>query len=321
MFCSTVIPTIGRASLARAVNSVLDQSFTADEFEVIVVNDSGSPLPEASWRHSSRVQVIHTNKRERCVARNAGAAIARGKYLHFLDDDDWLLPGALAAFWDLAQATDAAWLYGGSQLVDREGQPIIELHHHLSGNCLVQVMAGEWIPLQSSLINARSFSAVGGFDPRTPGSEDIHLARCIALCGDMAETSITVAAIGMGTEASSTNYARAATLRRRAREEIFDAPGAFKRMCASANTGSWKGRLVRAYLTSAAWNLASRRVFVALSRAAHSLAGLALAGPHLLSVGFWRNLARNYESETFLRGFSEANRPPVKRQEPHSMGV
>lgn len=36
MFSSTVIPTIGRATLARAVQSVLEQDFNADDFEVIV---------------------------------------------------------------------------------------------------------------------------------------------------------------------------------------------------------------------------------------------------------------------------------------------
>ena len=46
MFSSTVIPTVNRPTLSRAVRSVLQQNFTADDFEVIVVNDSGQPLPE-----------------------------------------------------------------------------------------------------------------------------------------------------------------------------------------------------------------------------------------------------------------------------------
>jgi len=58
-------------------------AFTADDFEVIIVNDSGQPLPEADWQKSKRVRIINTNRRERSVARNAGAAIARGRYLHF----------------------------------------------------------------------------------------------------------------------------------------------------------------------------------------------------------------------------------------------
>lgn len=134
MFCSTIIPTIGRPTLSKAVYSVLEQSFAADNFEVIVVNDTGRPLPEAGWQTSNKVQVITTNQRERSVARNTGAAIARGKYLHFLDDDDWLLPGALEHFWALSrQAGDAVWLYGGTQIVDTAGECFGELDLVLSG--------------------------------------------------------------------------------------------------------------------------------------------------------------------------------------------
>lgn len=70
MFSSTIIPTIGRAILPRAVHSVLNQEFDADDFEVIVVNDSGKPLPEEEWQKSSRVRMIETQRREWCAARN-----------------------------------------------------------------------------------------------------------------------------------------------------------------------------------------------------------------------------------------------------------
>jgi glycosyltransferase involved in cell wall biosynthesis len=119
MFCSIIIPTIGRDTLARAVASVLNQTLTADSFEVIIVNDSGRPLPPAAWQQHEQVRVLTTNRHERSVARNAGAAIAKGRYLGFLDDDDWLLPDALSHFWELAQQKPTAvWLYGGIQIVD-----------------------------------------------------------------------------------------------------------------------------------------------------------------------------------------------------------
>lgn len=162
MFTSTVIPTIARSTLSRAVNSVLSQEFLFDDFEVIVVNDSGKPLPEEDWQFSERVRVIETHGRERIVARNTGAAISRGRFLHFLDDDDWLLPCALHNFYILTEISAAQWYYGSSQLVDRRGQALIQLKHAMQGNCFTQVMAGEWIPLQSSLIEAEAFFAVGG---------------------------------------------------------------------------------------------------------------------------------------------------------------
>nr|HNB52938.1 glycosyltransferase family A protein [Anaerolineales bacterium] len=131
LFCSTIIPTIGRPTLTRAVESVLAQEVQGFSIEVIVVNDSGNPLPEMPWETDPRVRVLHTMRRERSVARNTGAACARGEYFHFLDDDDWLLPGAMIAFKRLTEhARQATWLYGATQLVDRENHPLIQLHHN-----------------------------------------------------------------------------------------------------------------------------------------------------------------------------------------------
>jgi glycosyltransferase involved in cell wall biosynthesis len=307
--------------LSRAVYSVLNQAFTAEDFEVVVVNDSGQPLPEADWQRSDRVQVIHTNRRERSVARNTGAASARGRYLHFLDDDDWLLPGALENLWALARASDAAWLYGGAQLVDRRGKPIIQLHHGMNGNCFVQMIAGEWIPLQASLIQAEMFFAIGGFNPLLSVSEDVDLCRRVALCGDMAGTSATVACIGMGVESSSTDYVRAAASSRWAREKILSEPGVFARMRASANSNYWHGRIARAYLTSAVWNLRRRRVFTAASRATFGLTSFVLAGRHVCFKDFWRAVTQRYESEAFLKGFQEENRPVERREIPLGNGL
>lgn len=313
MFCSTIIPTIGRPALNRAVESVLDQSLPGEEFEVIVVNDSGRPLPEAGWQGSVRVRVIETQRRERSVARNTGAAIARGRYLHFLDDDDWLLPGALHGFAVLARSTEADWLYGGSQLVDRQGQALIQLHHGFAGNCFIQVMAGEWIPLQASLIAARAFFAAGGFNPRITGPEDIDLCRRITLHGDVAGTTAIVACIGMGTENSTTDYDRSPQYSRWAREAILAEPGVFGRMRASAHTPFWQGRLARVYLTSAVWNFREKRPLVGLSRLFFGAAGLAMAGGGLLAKDFWRAIAGPYVSETFRRGFREAGLPEAAR--------
>lgn len=306
MFCSTVIPTIGRPTLSRAVASVLDQEFATDDFELIVVNDSGQPLPEADWQRSARVQVINTNRRERSVARNAGAAIAKGRYLHFLDDDDWLFRDALQHLWALAEGSDAVWLYGNSQLVDRRGKPIIQLRHGLAGNCFAHVMAGEWIPLQASLVRAEAFFDVGGFNPLLAGPEDIDLLRRIALQGGLAETDHLVAYIARGEAGSTTDYGRHAEMRRWSRERTLDSPGVLGRFRGSADSSYLQGRILRVYLTSVVWNLQHRRLFAALSRGIFGLAAFALAGRHIVSASYWRALVRAYENKTFIRGFHEA---------------
>ena len=122
MFISTIIPTIGRPTLSRAIASVLDQEFQHDECEVIVVNDSGKELPAADWQERDNIRIISTNRRNRSIARNTGAAVARGQYFHFLDDDDWMLPGAFQAFWETAQQSSAGWIHGAFTLGDNNGK-------------------------------------------------------------------------------------------------------------------------------------------------------------------------------------------------------
>ena len=308
MFSSTIIPTVGRDTLARAVKSVLSQSFDKAEFEVIVVNDSGAPLPWQEWHSSNQVQVINTNRHERSVARNTGAAIARGKYLHFLDDDDWLFPDALCHFWQLSQNNQTAWLYGSSQLVERNGRELIQLHHEIQGNCFLQAMAGEWIPLQSSLIQADLFHRLGGFSALITGPEDIDLFRRICLYGATAGTSSLIASIERGEAGSTTNYSQHSDLSRLAREQILGDPVAFHRMKESATSSYWLGRMSRIYFTSAIWNLQHKRLAIAASRLVSGLKVIVLSHFKIASLSFWNALLKPYQSPTFARGIRLSSR-------------
>ncbi|HUG43780.1 MAG TPA: glycosyltransferase family 2 protein [Acidobacteriota bacterium] len=316
MFCSTIIPTVARPSLERAVRSVLDQELDGADFEVIVVNDSGRPLGGAAWQRSPHVRVIDTNRRERSLARNTGAAVSRGRYLHFLDDDDWLAPNALCALKELADREVAAWIYGATQLVDRKGRPLIQLRHRLKGNCFLQVMAGEWIPLQSSLIASQTFFDVGGFHPLLSGPEDIDLLRRVALTEELAGAEAIVAYVVRGDAGSTTDYREHSAQSRWARERILDQPEAFGRLRAAASSrDEWRARIARIYLTSAVWNLQRGRFSKAISRLTHGFAVLAASAPLLLSGRFWSSLASPYASETFARGIaaSEKLSPPRSR--------
>jgi len=287
MFCSTVIPTIGRPTLASAVQSVLDQDFTAAEFEVIVVNDSGKPLPDEAWQKDRRVRVIHTNRRERSVARNTGAAIAKGKYLHFLDDDDTILPSALNSFWTLDQQSDAVWLYGSYITTDNDGKLVEEISPGITGNIFTLLVAGEGIPLQTSLLRSDIFFKIGGYDSSFNACEDRDVGRRMTLLGDIAYTPDGIAQIRIGEAGSSTNWANLAESDQRGREKALQSFGAFKRMRASAKTSYWRGRGSRAYFASMVWNLKHGSFLAAVER---FFAGLALTGLNIFTPGYWNGL-------------------------------
>jgi glycosyltransferase involved in cell wall biosynthesis len=299
LFCSTIIPTIGRSSIDRAVESVISQQF-GQPFEVIVVNDSGLPLAPARWQQAAGVQVIDTQKRERSVARNVGAMVAHGRYLHFLDDDDWLLPGALEAWAGVAAHSSAAWLYGAAQLTDPNGRCLFQFDHELNGNCLMPVMAGEWVPLQASLIATTAFFAVGGFDRFIVGVEDKDLLMRVAQRFDLAGTPTPVAGILRGVWDSSTNWSAIARGWHRACEHILNEPGTGRRLRASTTNAYWHGRLFRLYLLSA-WQQAKQgRPITAAARALHAADAFVRAGPRLLSGAFWRAVSHPHLTAGFV---------------------
>lgn len=306
MLSSTIIPTVGRPTLTRAVESVLTQPLVeSSAHEVVVVNDSGERLQPQPWMNAPNVRVMDTMRHERSVARNTGAAVARGTYLHFLDDDDWLAPGGLVALLARALAENAAWVYGATQLVDRSGKPLIVLRHNYEGNAALQAIAGEWFPLQSALIRADVFFQVGGFNALLAGPEDIDLARRILLQESIVYTHQIVAVVGMGSANSTTDYGRQAEKSRAAREIILRQPDIRRRLQAGVTDSQWQGRLTRVYTTSAIWNFQRRRGFTSASRLTSTVASLRYRPADLFDRGFWQGLTKAYASETFARGFRE----------------
>jgi glycosyltransferase involved in cell wall biosynthesis len=312
-FFSYIIPTIGRKSLEIATQSVLSQDFSRADFEIIVVNDSGSQLSSAAWHTSPRVRIINTNKCERSFARNSGAAVAKGKYLAFLDDDDWILPGALNAFWHLANRhPNAAWLYGGIQIVDEHRKVLAEINSSLTGNCFSKIIGGAWAPIQASVIEARTFFQVGGFSPFICGTEDEDLCRRIAFHGDFANTPETVACLFRGqTWSTSTNYQRAPEDTKYSRDLILSKPGAFRRIHSSVDSSYWFGRVLRVYLSTLTWNLKKKRFFNAVSRLLYGSVFLGLSIKYLFSRNYWAGLRADHVPETLhfvIKDYDRKNR-------------
>lgn len=80
--------------LSQCIKSILEQSFT--DFELLLIDD-GSPdcsgdICEEWSEKDSRIRVFHQKNSGVSVARNRGLNEASGRYVVFVDSDDWVYP-------------------------------------------------------------------------------------------------------------------------------------------------------------------------------------------------------------------------------------
>jgi CDP-glycerol glycerophosphotransferase len=124
-FLSIVLPVYKvEGYLRQCLDSLLSQSFT--DFEVVAVDDrspdhSGAILAEYAAR-DPRVRVVTAPENLGLGrARNLGLEHATGEYVWFVDSDDWLSEGSLAAVAERLRATDADVLIVGWDRVHWDG--------------------------------------------------------------------------------------------------------------------------------------------------------------------------------------------------------
>ncbi len=128
---SIIVPVYNVEKYLRyCINSILTQSFT--DFELLLINDgsldySGEICDESALK-DKRVRVFHTANSGVSSARNLGLDNARGKYIVFLDADDyWYDDTALEQLFTLSEKYDLDIIRGEYKAVDHDGNDLFEI--------------------------------------------------------------------------------------------------------------------------------------------------------------------------------------------------
>jgi glycosyltransferase involved in cell wall biosynthesis len=156
---SVIIPVYNAGRfLVQAIESVLDQTHPADQ--VIVIDDGSTDDSVAiAQRYQRHIHLEQQPNSGSAHARNRGIALAHGKWLAFLDADDyWAKEKLSLQVATLQESPHLEAVFGQIEQI----QMAEAMNATLSGAALgIQ----EGYHLDTMLIRQSAFQQIGGFDP------------------------------------------------------------------------------------------------------------------------------------------------------------
>lgn len=178
---SVIIPTYNRiATLPRAINSVLKQTYT--NLELIIVDDASNDGTDKyiGQIKDSRLRYVRLEKNlGPAGARNAGVNAAKGKYIAFQDSDDEWDENKLAIQMEaLTNSADCDLVYCAMKQVDK-GDKVVDIipskklsEEFTKGNIYEFLLTYCLISTQTILVKKSLFQKLGGFDETLKALED-----------------------------------------------------------------------------------------------------------------------------------------------------
>lgn len=131
MRLSIIIPCYNMERyLPECVDSLLNQSLSPSAYEIIIVNDESKDatleIANTYARDHGHIKVIDKKNGGVGAARNSGYDIAQGKYIYFLDPDDYLAQDTLPVLLSKLEELDLDILSFNSKSVYEKKYPVSE---------------------------------------------------------------------------------------------------------------------------------------------------------------------------------------------------
>lgn len=161
-----------------AVDSLVAQTF--QNWECIVVNDTGTPLP---WIHPFVKVVNISDEMEPVInrvsrARNLGISLSTAKYFVLLDADDYLQPSALMKMYDAITHAESGTGYAYTDWYVAETK-----ERHSTPNYSCATVLERFNHAVTCIYDKAAWQSVGGFDQQLHGWEDWDFIIALNVAG------------------------------------------------------------------------------------------------------------------------------------------
>lgn len=115
---SVILPVYNTAFyLTKCLDSIIRQTFK--NIEIICVNDGSTDECPAILKdfaaRDKRVKIINQENRGLAVSRNVGIEAAKGRYITFVDSDDWILPEMLELMVNAVENNPVDFVVAGAE--------------------------------------------------------------------------------------------------------------------------------------------------------------------------------------------------------------
>lgn len=176
-FFSVIIPTYNRAHvLSTAIDSVLNQEFK--DFELIIVDDgSTDDTKQVINKYAQRVKYLEQPNYGVSNARNNGIKLSSGKYIAFLDSDDYWHANKLQVQYDYIQLNPNTKLLHCDEIWIRNGKRVNpkKIHQKAGGDQFIRSMELCCISPSAVIVKKEVLDEFSGFDENYTVCEDYDL--------------------------------------------------------------------------------------------------------------------------------------------------
>jgi glycosyltransferase involved in cell wall biosynthesis len=179
---SVIIPCFNHSQfLDQAIESALNQTW--QPLEVIVVDDGSTDDTPAVIASYPVVKSLRQENQGLSAARNTGWRASRGRYVLFLDSDDFLSPTALEmGVREITTHPEYAFVTGDYRQVNHEGNLLGESNfpRDVSEPYLTLLRKNYIMNPAMVLYRREVLESFGGFDPKLRATQDYDLYLKIA---------------------------------------------------------------------------------------------------------------------------------------------